>query len=289
MMIRQIKRSKSALALLSSAALLTGCASSGIGLGTPSLEARLDRAQNIARSASLARKDMQTGGYKLASWRKITDPAQPVHIYIEGDGLAWLSRSTPSMNPTPTEPVALQLAAMDRGPNVVYLARPCQYTALSESPSCSQRSWTGGRFDTGVIEAMNEAVAQIDAPAGITLTGFSGGANIAALIAARRQDVKELRTVAGNLAPETLNKIHGVSAMPSALSARSVGPLIAHIPQMHFIGGADEIVTAPVYEAYAATTGQGACVSSEIVPGVTHTKGWAPLWPALMQRPLPCQ
>jgi hypothetical protein len=273
---------------LAGAGILQACAPGNLGLGTPGLESRESLASGIARGGSLARMDIQSGPYRLASWRRLDDPAQPVNVYIEGDGLAWISRSSPSNNPTPTEPVALELAAADPAPNVVYIARPCQYTPLATSPGCSQDSWTSGRFDPGVIEAMNAAISQIPAAAGYTLTGFSGGANIAALIAARRSDILALRSVAGNLDPDALNTLHRVSPMPGALNARTVASALTRLPQIHFIGEQDKIVTPEIYQSYAAAAGPGACTTSRIVGGATHTQGWQSAWPELLRLPLPC-
>ena len=36
--------------------------------------------------------------------------------------------SANSDNPTPVNPMLLKLATMDKRPNIVYIARPCQYT-----------------------------------------------------------------------------------------------------------------------------------------------------------------
>ena len=49
-------------------------------------------------------------------------------IYIEGDGLAWLTENSPSNNPTPRVPTGLNLAFQDPDAGqIAYLARPCQY------------------------------------------------------------------------------------------------------------------------------------------------------------------
>ena len=53
-----------------------------------------------------------------------------VNIYIEGDGRAWLNKNRPSLDPTPKNSLALKLAEIDPAPNVIYLARPCQYSKL---------------------------------------------------------------------------------------------------------------------------------------------------------------
>lgn len=51
-----------------------------------------------------------------------------LRVYIEGDGHAWQSRTRPSADPTPHNPVGLRLALADPSPApLLYLARPCQY------------------------------------------------------------------------------------------------------------------------------------------------------------------
>ena len=71
----------------------------------------------------------------LTAWSRIAGPADgpvdgpvdEVHVYIEGDGYAWATTTDPSDDPTPINPLALRLAAVDDAPNVLYLARPCQF------------------------------------------------------------------------------------------------------------------------------------------------------------------
>jgi len=44
-------------------------------------------------------------------------------IYLEGDGMAWLTESTPSTNPTPQIPIALKMAIHDKNiiPSFIWL------------------------------------------------------------------------------------------------------------------------------------------------------------------------
>lgn len=51
----------------------------------------------------------------------ISGAVNTLTIHIEGDGLAWINSSTPSSDPTPTNPLALRLALLDTAPSV-YLA-----------------------------------------------------------------------------------------------------------------------------------------------------------------------
>ena len=109
---------------------LSLCALASLALAgcvTPGASGRLDTAASLARTASMTPLSLPTGTFTLASFVRAEAPGQPLTVYLEGDGLAWASRTRPSTNPTPTDPVALKLAALDRSANVAYLARPCQY------------------------------------------------------------------------------------------------------------------------------------------------------------------
>lgn len=46
-----------------------------------------------------------------------------------------------SNSPTPKQPLALQLAERDAHPNVVYIARPCQYTSHALDLHCVPEYW----------------------------------------------------------------------------------------------------------------------------------------------------
>ena len=75
------------------------------------------------------------------------------------------------------------LAFGDDSPNVVYLARPCQYV---EGTICSSYYWTVARFSSEVVEAEYEAIKKIVGDNPVILIGFSGGAQIAGLVAVSR-------------------------------------------------------------------------------------------------------
>ena len=98
-------------------------------------------------------------------------------VYLEGDGLAWISGATPSADPTPRDPLALRLALAHPGGQAVYLGRPCQY-GDAERSGCAMRYWTNARFAEPVVQAMSQAVDQLKARHGaraLVLVGYSGG------------------------------------------------------------------------------------------------------------------
>lgn len=259
--------------------LLTGCVSG----------ADEDAGNNVAANAGLIRDNLQTKTFSVVSWHRISPPVNSLRVYIEGDGFAWKSRTQPSNNPTPHNPVALKMAARDNNKNVLYLARPCQFLTMPLPASCQVNWWTNDRFSPPIVDAMNEALDQIVKKyPGVTLelVGYSGGGNIAALLAERRTDVRTLRTVAGNLDVAYVNAQHNVTAMPNALSAIDRASALRHLPQTHFSGEEDKIVSPAVAKRFQQATG-GHCVRVARVPAMAHGSDWASVWPQLLAQGVP--
>ena len=239
-------------------------------------------AQELAKRGGLVRSEIQTRDFLLVAYSRIDDPQQPVHAYFEGDGLAWISRNRLSDDPTPRRATGLALAVADPAPNVVYLARPCQYIDLRAHP-CESIWWSGKRFAEEVVRSENEALETLmrGAPGqSVHLIGYSGGAAIAVLLTTRRQDVASVRTVAGNLDSEAVNRFHGVSPMPDSLNPIDVAPALARIPQIHFISQSDTVVPASIAVRFAAAaTG---CARLVTIVGPSHESGWVEQWPTLL-------
>ena len=249
-------------------------------------------ANRIAGPSFMQVRHITAKPFVLTVFERVWKRGMPATVYIEGDGMAYFSRNTPSLDPTPVNPIALHLASRDNGPNVIYLARPCQYTKMADpNTPCPNAYWTSGRFSSDVIDSMSTALDDIKIRYRIeqfNLVGFSGGAAVAVLLAASRNDIVSIRTVAGNLDPKTLNTLHGVSQLTQSLDPRDAAAKIAHIPQHHFIGDWDEIVTPPVFDAYRAAAGRTSCIRSSIVHEATHETGWVNQWPELLKAELDC-
>jgi len=246
-------------------------------------------ASQIAKQSGLTRENVQTSSFLIVTWSRITPPATSLHVYIEGDGFAWQSRTRPSDDPTPHNPVGLTLAATDTRANVLYLARPCQFVGPALPADCSVRWWTEDRFSAEVLEAMNEALDRFVARypgVQLDLTGYSGGGNIAALLAERRKDVRSLRTVAGNLDVAYVNALHHVSAMPGALNAIERAAELRYIPQLHLSGDADKTVPPDVARRFVLAVG-GNCARTAVVSGMAHGSDWAAIWPQWLAQGVP--
>ena len=81
-------------------------------------------ANTIAEPARLNIKTHKASQFIVHSRERCDKPGQDLSIYLEGDGLAWVSRTEASRDPTPDNPIGLRLAAIDPAPNVVWIARP---------------------------------------------------------------------------------------------------------------------------------------------------------------------
>lgn len=252
---------------------------------------RQQRADAIAATGQLDYQPLYTASFALTRYQRIRAPREPITVYIEGDGYAWMAPDVPSPDPTPLVPVGLALAARDASPNVVYLARPCQYNGLA-SARCSPRYWTSARFSPEVIEVYDTALTQLKEKTGVhgfNLVGFSGGGAIVLLLASQRRDVLSVRTVAGNLDHKQWTGIHEMSPLSESLNAADHAQALAAIPQLHFVGAEDAVMPVTVANAYQHRFHDTRCVHIVTVPGAAHTTGWTEQWPQLLSTQFPCQ
>ncbi|MUM77890.1 alpha/beta hydrolase [Pseudodesulfovibrio sp. F-1] len=205
--------------------------------------------------------------------------ADTIHIYIEGDGVAYASRHRPSLDPTPRTPTGLLLAHEDNAPAVSYLGRPCQYVT---GEACSPVHWTTGRFSETVLQAQNQLVDEAKGLAGakrVVLFGYSGGGAVAALLAARRTDVDLLVTICGNLDHAAWTRLHGLTPLDGSLNPASIAERLSDIPQVHYVGSKDTIVPPEVVQSFVDQLLPETLVIVKTVDGADHGHtGWVKVW-----------
>ena len=181
--------------------------------------------------------------YVIASWYRIDAPKDDLRIYIEGDGHSFDAYNNPTNNPTPRSNFLRNIAAKDPNPNVVYLARPCQYFQTS---TCSQEDWTSGRFSPTIVNSMEKTILSLAKKANankIILIGYSGGAQIAGLVAVKHPEkIKKVITIAGVLDQQAWTSYHGDSPLYQSLNLKDYQDTFNQIPQKHFIGEKDKVV-----------------------------------------------
>ena len=251
--------------------ICSGCAGKGI---------KNNLANSIAKGSNLQPILIPTSAFQLKGYFRFHNPKAPLIVYIEGDGQAYLHRNMPSANPTPKNPLALRLAAIDLGENILYLARPCQYVDFQLERSCKIPYWTQKRFSNKIIISVNEAIDKMVLKAGVDrihLVGYSGGGAVAALVASRRKDVASLRTLAGYVDHVSLNRWVGVSPLKGSLDPMKVAPNLKWIPQTHYSGKKDKVIPKWVPQNFIGAVGNKSCTFIRLI-NATHTKGWEKAW-----------
>ncbi len=203
-----------------------------------------------------------------------------LRVYIEGDGLAWITRTRPSADPTPTKAVSLRIAQNDPSADaILYLARPCQYIAQSEARMCARQYWTSHRFAPEVISATNEAINMAKLRAGaqtVSVIGFSGGGGVAVLATAQRSDVTFLGSIAGCIDHELWTRLHKVTPLTGSDNPLDVAHKVRHIPQRHMTSTSDKIIPPLISERFCkAIQKPESCVQ---VMGIEHEGPWGHVW-----------
>jgi hypothetical protein len=245
-----------------------------------SLDERQKLAGNTAASANLSYSEWKTSFFTHVIYYR-PGPTNALSIYIEGDGLAYLTPTRLSPNPTPTLPIGLMLAASDPSNHVLYVARPCQYVSLSKEPQCTRKYWSSHRFAEEVIASYNEildSLAERIPNVSFHLVGYSGGGAVAVLLGARRTDITSIRTVAGYLDHVALNKLVNVAPLEGSLDPMQIAASLKGVAQVHYSGADDPVIPAWVGKNFADKVGDPMCAKWEVIDHVGHGSGWKQFW-----------
>ena len=249
------------------------------------VQTRLENADEISFANNFIKKTIQTERFNLVSYQKATRPSKTAVIYIEGDGFAWKNKYQVSANPTPNNPVALKLAAIDTSSIVIYIARPCQFINIDNEKHCHNQYWTYKRASQEVIESINAAIDKTKAQLNfnkIRLVGYSGGATIAAVLAATRDDIIDLRSVAGNLDIEKFVEAHKVTPLTGSINPISYANKLYKIPQSHFISVNDTVITKSIINSYIQSLKSFdidlKCINVSELTQPEHSRGWETSW-----------
>lgn len=219
------------------------------------VENRVKFAQELVKESDFNKENIKTDDFYLFSYQRITNISnKTLNVYIEGDGFAWRNRYTLSRNPTPINPIALRMALEDKSDNVVYLARPCQFSDYKVDLKCNNEEfWSRARFSNEVVNSTSQAIDVLKKKYNakeINLFGFSGGGAIAILVAAKRNDVKSIKTIAANLDHVELMKIHSATPLSKSLNPIDFAKEVANINQTHLAGELDKIIPTHIIQSF---------------------------------------
>lgn len=210
------------------------------------LESPTESTQRIATDAgfsSIELPDPRLRGFLKGTAASAT--VRSVTVYVESDGAPWRMPDEPPFDPTPQKPMVLRMAIVDPGSAVAYLGRPCQYLPPEQLAECDPGLWMRRRFGEDAVSAMDAAVSRIKDRSGastVNLVGYSGGGAMAALIAARRTDVRCLVTIAAPLDTSAWTAALKVSPLSYSLNPADFAQKLGPVHQTHFRGRKDTMV-----------------------------------------------
>lgn len=273
--------------LLAQALVLILILGSGCARKVPGTGQRLDQARYLAGTGQgfeETRFDSQP--FDLFGFTAVPDHCRgkKIHLYIEGDGLAWLTPTIASKDPTPLNPGALKLAVQDPNSCKIYLARPCQYIL---GTNCQKPVWTARRFSKGVIQSYHRVMDLISErfqPSSFVVFGYSGGGAVAAILAAQRQDISKLVTVAGNLDTDFWTTKHHLSPLTGSLNPADFAGALEKVDQYHFMGGQDKNMDQTVFFSFANKFANKENLHYKIMESFDHSCCWDRAWKAMLKQ-----
>lgn len=198
-----------------------------------------------------------------------------LHVYLDGDGSPMLA-GVPSPDPTPREPLVLELMALD--PVVsIYVGRPCYHGV--RTAACRGAVWTSARYSEAVVASLVAVVRRVvehDGARRVVWIGHSGGGALARLAAPRVPQTVALVTIGANLSLDHWTTVRAMDRLDGSLDPVAAPPLPAHAYERHYVGSRDAIVPPAVVMAGAPPA------TVVVVEGYDHVCCWRVRWPAVL-------
>ncbi len=242
------------------------------------------QAAQLARKAGLHEDLIDGATFRHRVYRKQgrLEGSGALHVYIEGDGRAFLTPTRVALDPTPRGPLMLRLMVLDPAPSI-YLGRPC-YFGLARDRNCSAAYWTTRRFAPEVVDSLAAALRSEATRAGassIELYGHSGGGALAVLLAERITAVRRVITIGANLDTTAWCSLHGYTPLLGSLNPVDLRLPAERVQVLHLVG-AEDTNTPPAFVESAAARA-GAVGSVHIISGYTHNCCWQDIWSEVLQ------
>lgn len=257
--------------------LLNGC------VQQPSEFKKFASVDSLVASGGFSRKLVKGQNFWVTTFGKTTDFTKPYVFYIEGDGL--VSRD----DPTPRSFMLLNLAMLDKRPNVYYISRLCQYTPMHMNPGCHKKYWAEWRYSEEAVDELNSVINKLNNSKPFDLVGFSGGGTMAVLVAARNNHLRSILTIAANLDLETFVRYHNMHMghLSGSLNPIHYVSQIRHIPQLHIFGSKDKIVPSIIGSNFVKKA-SSKCVQIKVISGVEHNYHWSKHWDEILSFKIHC-
>lgn len=270
---------KTNIFLLLSIFLFTSCSSS-----IPTPKQRETNIDNLIGS-TYTKKTLPSKDFNFYSVEKLNSCKDSImSVYIEGDGLAWITKSRISQDPTPINPLSLKLMLKDKSLCKIYIARPCQY---NNTKSCEKKYWTSHRFSQIIIDSFQYILDNLKKDFqnnSFKLIGYSGGGAIATLLSANRDDISNLMTVAGNIDTKKWTDIHHISPLYNSLNPADFSTRLQSIPQLHLVGENDKIIPIDIFNSYLSNFKNKKNIQYSTFKGFSHSKGWVENWDIIINK-----
>lgn len=257
--------------------LLSGCAQ------RPSEFKKFGSVDSLAASGGFSRKLVKGQNFWITTFGKTTDLTKPFVFYIEGDGLV------SSNDPTPRNFMLLNLAMLDKRPNIYYISRLCQYTPMYVNPKCHKKYWAQWRYSEEAVNELNSVINQLNHSMPFDLVGFSGGGAMAVLVSARNNNARSILTIAANLDLETFVRYHNMHMdhLSGSLNPMHYVSQVQDIPQLHLFGSKDKIVPSIIGSKFIKKA-SSKCVQIKVMPGVEHNYHWSKYWDEILSFNIHC-
>ena len=210
--------------------------------------------------------------------RKPGTPSGALHVYIEGDGVPWLTPERASDDPTPRTPLALKLMLRDPR-EALYLGRPCYFGIGGRE--CDASVWTDRRYSDAVVASMAAALERAAGAAHrrILLIGYSGGGVLATLLARRLPGVDAVITIGANLDVAAWAALHRYTPLRGSLDPVALPQ--AHVHERHLVGSDDRNVPPALLERYARGRRNVEVIER---PRFDHTCCWVDAWTDMLAK-----
>ena len=237
--------------------------------------------QQQAKAYGLARHVLLVSGFELEGYFKESLKVGGIlHVYLEGDGLTWLSKEWVSADPTPWNPLMLRLMVLDRSPSF-YLGRPC-YNGHAQDVGCSPFLWTNRRYSPEVVSVMADALQGFllkHSYSGLVFIGHSGGGALALLLAMRFPATRAVVTLAGNTDIDAWTDLHGYTHLVGSLNpANFTG---GGFKEIHWLGGKDAAIPP---EVFLPVLKQRHAAKITVIPDYDHVCCWENGWPEMLKQ-----